>query len=41
MKYFDESENKLERIGKVIADIFVTVLVVGFAAIYTYSMIVR
>jgi len=41
MKYFDESEDKLERIGKVIADIFVAVFVVGFTAIYTYSMIVR
>jgi hypothetical protein len=41
MKYFDESDDKLERIGKVIADIFVAILAVGFAAIFTYSAIVR
>jgi hypothetical protein len=41
MKYFDESDDKLERMGKVIADIFVAVLALGFAAIFTYSAIVR
>jgi hypothetical protein len=41
MKYFDESDDKLERIGKVIGNIIVAFLVLGFEAIFANSVIVR
>ena len=41
MPYFDQSADKLERIGKIIADIFMALLAVGFVAIFTYSAMIR
>jgi hypothetical protein len=41
MQYFDESDNKLERIGKVIGDIISAIIIVGFMAIFVYSLITR
>ena len=41
MQYFDESDNKLERLGKVIGDIILAIIVVGFVAIFAYGWIAR
>jgi hypothetical protein len=41
MKYFDESDDKLERIGKVIGDIISAIIVVGLMAIFAYSLMSR
>jgi hypothetical protein len=39
MQYFDESDDKLERVGKVIGDIISAIIVVGFLAIFAYGWI--
>ena len=41
MQYFDQSAGKLERIGKVIGDIISAIIIVGFMAIFAYSLIGR
>ena len=41
MQYFDESDDKLQRLGKVIGDIISVIIVVGFLAIFVYSLITR
>ena len=41
MQYFDESDNKLERLGKVIGDIISAIIVVGFVGIFAYQWIGR
>jgi hypothetical protein len=41
MQYFDQSADKLERIGKVIGDIISAIIVVGLMAIFGYSLIAR
>ena len=37
MQYFDESDDKLERLGKVIGDIISAIVVVGFLASFAYG----
>jgi hypothetical protein len=41
MKYFDESDDKYERIGKVIGDVISAIIVVGLLAIFAYSLLHR
>ena len=41
MQYFDESDDKLQRLGKVIGDIFSAIIIVGLFAIFAYSLIGR
>jgi hypothetical protein len=41
MPYFDQSADKHERIGKVIGDIISAIIIVGFMAIFAYSLIGR
>jgi hypothetical protein len=41
MQYFDPSADKLDRLGKVIGDIFSVILIVGITAIFAYSLIAR
>jgi hypothetical protein len=41
MQYFDESDDKLQRLGKVIADIFSAIIIVGLFIIFAYSLIGR
>ena len=39
MQYFDESDDKLERLGKVIGDIISAIIVVGLIVIFVYGYI--
>ena len=39
MQYFDQSDDKLERLGKVIGDIISAIIIVGFMAIFAYGFI--
>ena len=41
MQYFDESDDKLQRFGKVIGDIISAILIVGLFVIFAYSLIGR
>jgi hypothetical protein len=41
MQYFDESDDKLERVGKAIGDIISAIIVVGFLAIFAYGWMAR
>jgi hypothetical protein len=41
MQYFDESDDKLERLGKVIGDIISAIIIVGLIAIFAFSLISR
>ena len=41
MQYFDPSADKLERLGKVIGDVFSAIIVVGFLAIFAYGWMAR
>ena len=41
MQYFDEFDDKLERLGKVIGDIFSAIIIVRLFAIFAYSLIGR
>jgi hypothetical protein len=41
MQYFDQSDDKLERLGKVIGDIISAIIIVGFMAIFAYGFIAR
>ena len=41
MQYFDESDDKLEKLGKIIGDIISAIIIVGFIAIFLYSWISR
>jgi hypothetical protein len=41
MQYFDESDDKLQRLGKVIGDIISAIIIVGLFAIFAYSLIGR
>jgi hypothetical protein len=41
MQYFDETDDKLQRLGKVIGDIISAIIIVGFLAIFAYSLIIR
>jgi len=38
MKYFDESDDKYERIGKVIGDAITAFIVISFIVIFVYSL---
>ena len=39
MQYFDQSADKLERLGKVIGDIISAIIVVGLIVIFVYGYI--
>ena len=41
MKYFDETDDKYQRIGKVIGDIISAIIVIGLMAIFAYSLMNR
>jgi hypothetical protein len=41
MPYFDESDDNLERLGKVIGDIISAIIIVGLIAIFAFSLISR
>jgi hypothetical protein len=41
MQYFDESDHKLERIGKVIGDAFSVLIVLVLILVFAQSMIYR
>lgn len=41
MQYFNESDDKLERIGKVVGDTFAAILVLVLILIFVQSMIYR
>jgi len=41
MQYFDESDDMLQRFGKVIGDIISAIIIVGLFAIFAYSLIGR
>ena len=41
MKYFDETDDKYQRIGKVIGDIISAIIVIGLMAIFAYSLMSR
>lgn len=41
MQYFDQSDDKLARIGKVIGDVFAALIVVALVLIFIQSMIFR
>jgi hypothetical protein len=41
MQYFDESDDKFERIGKVIADAFVACIVLTFFTVFAFSLLGR
>jgi hypothetical protein len=38
MQYFDESDDKYQRIGKVIGDAITTFIVISFIVIFVYSL---
>ena len=39
MQYFDETDDKLQRLGKVIGDIISAIIVVGLIVIFVYGYI--
>jgi hypothetical protein len=41
MQYFDESDDKCQRVGKVIGDVFSALLVLALIIIFAQSMISR
>ncbi len=41
MHYFEQSDDKFDRIGKVIGDTFVTILIAVLAVIIVHSFIFR
>jgi hypothetical protein len=41
MQYFDETDDKLQRLDKVIGDIISAIIIVGLIAIFAYSLIIR
>ena len=41
MQYFEESDDKLQRIGKVIGDTISALIVLALIAVFAYSLISR